>query len=116
MDNFSLLFSLPETLHISIAIIVAKTGAAQQCPLIVSGKRGMILAFNTHVLRATSVEYPALHPNFFNEDSKFRAFVFRCVLSGNLKACYLESLRLAITYGALEASAQLLRNIVSPDQ
>ncbi|VVB09079.1 unnamed protein product [Arabis nemorensis] len=116
MEKFSLLFSLPESLQISIAILVAKSGATQLRPLIVSRRQGYELAFHSNVLRAESLDYPAVTPILVNEDSTFRSFICRCALARNPNAFYLESLRLTIQYGALEKSAQLLRNIVAPSQ
>lgn len=70
-------------------MLVAQYGATCLGPLIASGKCGMDLAFQFHVLRAASLDYLALlRSSVVNEGSKFWSFIVRCYLAGNPKACY----------------------------
>lgn len=111
MVNFSLLFSLPEHLRISIAICVASSNATNLGPLIASAKCGMELVFHPHVLQVASFDYLALlSPSVVVEGSKFCPFIIRCALARNPRACYLESLRLAAHEGSLEKSVHIIDN------
>lgn len=108
----SLFLSIPDHIVIPILNRVSQNGFEFLGPLMVSGKEGMALALQKQVLKAVSLVTFEESPVLVNKWTKYRPFFVRCVKSGNPRACYLESLRLATREGKIDDAINLLLTVI----